>query len=63
MNMTTTDLEVISISKDGLRLSVKADGTYAVLTRTTRIAGAFMGVVAGKRVSVPVSAAKSVKGG
>ena len=28
-----TDLEVVSVSRDGKRMTVKADGSYAVLAR------------------------------
>jgi hypothetical protein len=57
------DVEVLAISKDGRRLSVKADGSYGVLERKSLRDKSFVGKVAGKVVSVPVTAAKGVKGG
>ncbi len=55
-----THVEVIAMSADGKRLTVKADGSYAVLVRRDK---SFVGKVAGKRVSVPVVATRNAKGG
>jgi hypothetical protein len=58
-----TDMEVVAISKDGRRLTVKADGSYAVLVRKSPRDKSFVGKVAGKKVSVAVTAAKGMRGG
>jgi hypothetical protein len=54
------DVEVVAISHDGRRLTVKADGSYGVLVRGDKT---FVGKVAGKTVSIPVTAATGMKGG
>ena len=54
------DVEVVAISHDGRRLTVKADGSYGVLLRNGKT---FVGKVAGKPVSIPVTAAKGMTGG
>jgi hypothetical protein len=54
------DIEVVAVSKDGRRLTVKAHGSYAVLVRRDK---SFVGKVAGKEVSVLVTDAKDMKGG
>ena len=58
-----TDLEVVSVSRDGKRMTVKADGSYAVLARKTNREQLFVGKVAGKTIQVPVSAARNARGG
>jgi hypothetical protein len=57
-----TDVEVVAISADGKRLTVKADGSYGVLTRKPG-ERSFVGKVAGKRVSVLVASARGARGG
>jgi hypothetical protein len=58
-----TDIEVVAISTDGRRLTVKADGSYAVLVRKSPRDKSFVGKIAGKKVSVAVTAAKGMRGG
>ncbi len=56
-----TDIEVLAISKDGRRLSVKADGSYGVLKRKSQYEPSFVGKVAGKIVYVSAAAAQEAK--
>ena len=58
-----TDLEVVSVSRDGKRITVKADGSYAVLARKSNRDHLFVGKVAGKTIHVPVTAARNARGG
>jgi hypothetical protein len=58
--MVLTDFEVIAVSADGKRLTVKADGSYGVLVRRDK---AFVGKIAGKSVSILVVATKNARGG
>jgi hypothetical protein len=58
-----TDLEVVSLSRDGKRMTLKVDGSYAVLARKSNRDQLFVGKVAGKTIQIPLSAARNAKGG